>query len=214
MKSFPFRLVMLIMDQLMLVLSFLFTFWLSYHSGLSSDKPIVSLIDNLVLCIVFNGYWLLVFALFGLYGKWKNTSRFDEIISAYKTITIGAIVFIIIAFLNVSSAKLIVMGYWASLIVLAGAGRLIIRTFQRMLLLKGIGLRPSIIVGTVERMAEMVKNVRISPALGYDIVGVVPRASVVVILAAGNTITDDNRQKRCRYMVGIHALDVVINPDF
>jgi len=68
-KSFPFRLVMLIMDQLMLVLSFLFAFWLSYHSGLSPDKPSVSLIDNLVLCIVFNGYWLLVFALFGLYEK-------------------------------------------------------------------------------------------------------------------------------------------------
>ena len=174
MKSFPFRLVMLIMDQLMLVLSFLFTFWLSYHSGLSLGKPNVSLIDNLVLCIVFNGYWLLVFALFGLYGKWKNTSRFDEIISAYKTITIGALVFIIIAFLNVSPAKLIVMGYWASLIVLVGLGRVIIRSFQRALLLRGIGLRPSIIVGTTNHMADMLERIKNSPALGYDIKGVIP----------------------------------------
>ena len=180
MKYIPVRFIILVTDQAMLTLAFLFTYWLSYHSGLSPDKPYVPLKDNIIPCLIINAYWLILFAIFGLYGKWKNTSRFDEVISVYKTLTVGAILFVVIAFsaaLNISSAKLIALGYWASLIVLAGAGRVIIRTFQRMLLLKGIGLRPSIIVGTVEHMAEMVKNVRMSPALGYDIVGVVPTES-------------------------------------
>ena len=176
MKSFPARLIMLVVDQMMLSISFLFTFWLSYHSGLSPGKPYMPLGDNILPCMIINGYWLCVFGIFGLYGKWKNTSRFDELISLYKIITIGAVLFVIIAFsevLEISTAKLIALGYWATLIVLVGSGRMAVRTIQRKLLMKGIGLRPSIIVGTIDYMSDMLRKLKESPALGYDIKGVV-----------------------------------------
>jgi len=176
-SSFPTRTVVFITDLVMLTCAFLFTFWLSYHSGLSPDKPYVPLRDNIVPCLIINCYWLLLFAVFGLYGKWKNTSRFDEIISVYKTITIGAVLFVLIAFsaaLDISKAKLIALGYWASLIVLVGTGRVIVRSVQRMLLSRGIGLRPSVIVGTPDLIADMIRKINDAPALGYHIVGVVP----------------------------------------
>ena len=122
-------------------------------------------------------FWLLLFALFGLYGKWKNTSRFDEIISVYKTITVGAVFFLIFSFWvsqRISLNKLPVLGYWASLVVFVGAGRVTVRSIQRYLLFKGIGLRPSIIVGKSELIAEMLQNIKSAPALGYDIKGVIP----------------------------------------
>ena len=173
---FPSRFLILIVDQTMLFLSFLFTYWLSYHSGLSPGKPYVPIKDNILPGLILNVYWLFIFGIFGLYGTWKNTSRFDELISVYKTITIGAILFILIAFsevLDISTAKLIALGYWASLIVLMGSGRIAVRTIQRMLLLKGIGCRPSIIVGTIDHMADMLRKLKKAPALGYDIKGVV-----------------------------------------
>lgn len=176
-KTLPIKIIILVMDQVMLVFSFLFTYWLSYHSGLSPDKPYVPLRDNILPGIIINIYWLLLFALFGLYGKWKNTSRFDEIISVYKTITVGAVLFVVIAFsaaLDISSAKLIALGYWASIIVLVGTGRLIVRSVQRSLLLRGIGMKPSLIVGTADHMADMIKKIKMFPALGYDIAGVIP----------------------------------------
>ncbi len=171
--------VVFITDQVMLTLAFLFTFWLSYHSGLSPDKPYVPLRDNIIPGLVINCYWLLLFAVFGLYGKWKNTSRFDEIISVYKTITIGAVLFVVIAFsaaLDISQAKLIALGYWAALIVLVGTGRMAVRSVQRLLLRRGVGLRPSVIVGSTQLIIEMIRKINSAPSLGYSIIGVIPTA--------------------------------------
>ncbi len=180
MKSFPDRLVMLFLDQLMITASFVFLVWLSYQSGLSPDKPYISLFSHWKVCIIINLFWLFLFGLFGLYGKWKNTSRFDEIISVYKTITIGAIAFLVLSFsqaFDFSSGKLIAMGYWASLVVLVGAGRIMVRSLQRVLLRRGIGRRPSVIVGDVSHAADMLKKIKLAPALGYDVKGVVPTDS-------------------------------------
>jgi exopolysaccharide biosynthesis polyprenyl glycosylphosphotransferase len=171
------RFIIVLIDQMMLTASFIFTYWLSFHSGLSPGKSYIPWEDYIIPFLIINVYWLLLFAVFGLYGKWKNTSRFDEIISLYKTITVGAVLFVIIAFssvLSISSNKLIAFGYWASLIVLVGAGRLSIRTVQRALIFKGVGLRSSLIVGTVDLMTEMIKKIKKYPALGYNIVGIVP----------------------------------------
>ena len=168
---------MLLVDQSMLMFSFIFTYWLSYHSGLSPDKEYASISANILPGVIINLYWLVLFAVFGLYGKWKNTSRFDEIISVYKTLTVGAIFFVIISFtatLDISSSKLIALGYWASLVVLVGFGRISVRTFQRMLITKGIGLKPALIVGEEKLVRNMIRKIAESPALGYNIVGVVP----------------------------------------
>ncbi len=161
----------------MLTGAFIFTYWLSYLSGISPDKTYRTLFYFWNVYLVINLFWLLLFALFGLYGKWKNTSRFDEIISVYKTITVGAVVFLIITFAEqrfISAGKLIALGYWASLVVLVGAGRIAVHTVQRALLSRGIGLRPSIIVGNSITIADMLKKIRQSPALGYDVKGVIP----------------------------------------
>ena len=161
----------------MLTGAFIFTYWLSYRSGISPDKPYRTLFYFWNVYLVINLFWLLLFALFGLYGKWKNTSRFDEIISVYKTITVGAVVFLIITFAEqrfISAGKLIALGYWASLVVLVGAGRVAVHTVQRALLSRGIGLRPSIIVGNSITIADMLKKIKQSPALGYDVKGVIP----------------------------------------
>lgn len=176
-RHIPFRPLVLVVDQATIAAAFLFTYWLSYHSGLSPDKPYVPLKAHIVPGVLLNLYWLILFAGFGLYGKWKNSSRFDEMISVYKTITVGAIFFVIIAFtgtLDISSSKLIAFGYWASLIVLIGVGRMSVRSIQRRLLGRGIGLSPSIIVGSDRLIADMIINISNAPALGYDIIGVVP----------------------------------------
>jgi len=164
----------------MLILSFLFFYWLSFYSGLSPDKEYTPLTAYWLPCLIINVFWLLLFALFGLYGKWKNTSRFDELISVYKTITVGGVIFLIFSFWvshQVSTSKLPVLGYWASLVVLVGVGRVTVRSIQRYLLLKSIGLRPSIIVGSSKLTAEMLQNIKRAPALGYDIKGVIPTDS-------------------------------------
>jgi exopolysaccharide biosynthesis polyprenyl glycosylphosphotransferase len=170
------RPLLLILDQGMLVLAFTFAMWLSYYSGLSPDKTILPIRINLMVLGVLNIFWLCLFGLFGLYGRWKYTSRFDEIISLYKTITVGGVVFLVIAFSQsptLTKSKLIALGYWASLVLLTGAGRFAFRSAQRHLLLRGIGLRPSIIVGRRDTVRSMIHRINDAPALGYNIVGVI-----------------------------------------
>jgi len=90
---------------------------------------------------------------------------------------VGGVFFLLFSFWvshDISSNKLPILGYWASLVVLVGVGRISVRTSQRYLLLKGIGLRSSIIVGDTTLIAEMIKNLRRAPALGYDVKGVIP----------------------------------------
>jgi len=160
----------------MLIMSFLFFYWLSFYSGFSPDKEFTPLLAYWLPCLLINLFWLLLFAVFGLYGKWKNTSRFDELISVYKTITVGGVVFLIFSFTitpELNSAKLPVLVYWASLVALVGIGRVSVRSIQRGYLLKGVGLRYSLIVGTEQLTTEMIQNIKLAPALGYDIKGVI-----------------------------------------
>jgi exopolysaccharide biosynthesis polyprenyl glycosylphosphotransferase len=176
-KYFSDRVLLLFLDQTMISSAFVVTWWISFESGLSPNKPYIPLGHLWIPLVFINLFWLLLFALFGLYGKWKNLSRFDEVVSVYKTITFGAIVFLIIAFstdTTLSESKLIALGYWASLVVFVGIGRVGVRSFQRMLLTRGIGTKPSIIVGTRDHISDMLRKIRRFPALGYDVKGVVP----------------------------------------
>ena len=161
---------------MMLTLSFLFFYWLSFHTDFAPEKEYYPLAAYVVPFLLINAVWLTLFALFGLYGKWKNSSRFDEIISVYKTMTVGAVFFLLFSFWvthTITSNKLPVLGYWAALVMLVGAGRLSVRSFQRGLLLKGVGLRPSIIVGSTDLISAMIKNLERAPALGYEVKGVI-----------------------------------------
>ncbi|MFC1538343.1 sugar transferase [Candidatus Latescibacterota bacterium] len=176
MKIFLNRLLVPVIDQIMLVISFIIFYWLLFYSGLSPEKEFNPLTAYWLPCLLINLFWLFLFAVFGLYGKWKNTSRFDELISMYKTITVGGVIFLIFSFTlspKITTSKLPVLGYWASLVTLVGIGRVSVRSAQRGFLLKGIGLRSSIIVGTSTLTAEMLKNIKHAPALGYDIKGVI-----------------------------------------
>ncbi len=192
------RVLLLMLDQTMIMSAFLVTWWVSFESGLSSDKPYIPLRHALAPMAVINLFWLFLFALFGLYGKWKYLSRFDELVSVYKTITVGGISFLLIAFTtdsSVSSSKLIALGYWAALVLLVGVGRVGVRSIQRTMLLRGVGLRPSLIVGTMHHIPEMLRNLRRAPALGYDVQGVVPidgdpRPSVVEGIPVLGTVDD------------------------
>jgi exopolysaccharide biosynthesis polyprenyl glycosylphosphotransferase len=171
------RVLLLVLDQTLIMSAFFLIWWISFESGLSPDKPYIPLRHILIPMLLNNLFWLLLFALFGLYGKWKYLSRFDELVSVYKTITVGAVFFLVIAFTTdstISSSKLIVLGYWATLVLLVGVGRVGVRSVQRVLLLRGIGLRPSLIVGTMHYIPDMLRNLRRAPALGYGVRGVVP----------------------------------------
>lgn len=124
-------------------------------------------------------YWLIVFLLFGLYRSWYAKSRLDEFFTVFKAVTVGVLFLFFVIFIDDEStgsrayARLLILLYWAMLFVAVGGGRIVVQSFHRRLLLKGIGLRNTVIVGWSKKAKEVFDLLERYPALGHKVVGFV-----------------------------------------
>lgn len=124
-------------------------------------------------------YWLIWLNLFGMYRLWYNQSRIDEILTIVRATTVGILVLFFLIFIDdtsteaVTHSRLLIIGYWFALTSIIIVGRLILRFVQRKLLLAGIGLRNTLIVGWSEKAYNLCDMVLKYPMLGYKVVGFV-----------------------------------------
>jgi exopolysaccharide biosynthesis polyprenyl glycosylphosphotransferase len=122
-------------------------------------------------------YWLIWFNLFGLYRLWYEQSRIDEMLTIVRATIVGVLVLFFLIFIDDAStetiiqSRLLILGYWFALTILIILGRLALRFIQRKLLLAGIGLRNTLIVGWSDRAFELCDMVLKYPALGYKVKG-------------------------------------------
>ncbi|NWG29107.1 MAG: undecaprenyl-phosphate glucose phosphotransferase [Ignavibacteriaceae bacterium] len=125
--------------------------------------------------LVMYVYWLIVFTFFGMYRTWFASSRFDEISTLFKTTFVGIFILFILIFISdylegvESSNRILIFIYWLFLFVFVSIGRLSIRSFQRRLLIKGIGRRCAVIVGFNSKAQEVHDQIIEHPALGLDV---------------------------------------------
>ena len=136
--------------------------------------------DFIIPMIAVGIFWLIVFFFFGLYRPWYAKSRFDEFATIFKATTFGVLFLFFAIFIDdggVGSplkSRLLILLYWLLMLTFLGSGRFFMHTFQRRLLMAGIGLRNTLIVGWSDKARELFKSVKNSPALGYKIIGIVP----------------------------------------
>ncbi|MCW9066064.1 MAG: hypothetical protein OQJ78_07175 [Ignavibacteriaceae bacterium] len=103
--------------------------------------------------VIIYFYWLIVFTFFGMYRTWFASSRFDEISTLFKATFVGIFVLFFVIYLDdylhgvESSSRILIFIYWFFLFLFVSIGRLLIRSFQRGLLIKGIGRKGAVIVG-------------------------------------------------------------------
>lgn len=133
--------------------------------------------DMIVPMGVMYLFWLSVFMFFGLYRAWYAKSRTDEFAAVFRAISLGCILLFFVIFFDdernatYSANRSVIVMYWALMIVLVGIGRIIIRSFRKRLLIKGIGLKETIIIGTGKKAIELFEATKQYPALGYNIIG-------------------------------------------
>ena len=124
-------------------------------------------------------YWLLLFTFVGMYRTWFASSRFDEISLLFKTSFVGIFILFFLIFIDDyahgvgSATRILIFIYWGLFLVLVGTGRLFVRSFQRNLLIKGIGRKNALIVGINSKAAEVQSQLYKHQALGLDVVGYV-----------------------------------------
>jgi len=127
--------------------------------------------------IVIYFYWLIIFSFAGLYQHWFVRSRFDEFSSVFKTVSFGCFFLFFIIFIDdfFNNAPIIsrflILIYWLLMVISVSLGRIIIRSIQRNLLEKGIGLRNTLIVGDGEKAVDLKRMIGKYQQLGYKILG-------------------------------------------
>ena len=120
--------------------------------------------------------WILLFLFCGLYRASQSLSRFDEALDVVKVVTFGTAIVFIATFDPVRPfglSRALMISYWLVLVVLVAAGRIAVRSFERQLLVRGIGRRHTVVVGVDARGTRLLAHLRSSPALGYEVVGFV-----------------------------------------
>ncbi len=172
--------------------------------------------QNLILMFILFLYWSLLFFFFGMYRSWYAQSRFDEVITVLKTVTIGAIIIFLLTFdPNVdlenppSWSRLIFFSYWLVMFVSVSTGRILLRTAQRKLLEKGIGRKNTLIVGWNNKSHELYEKLKNAPALGYEVIGFVCHSKNLVGKKYKN-IRVLGTLKDLRRLVKLHKIEVII----
>jgi len=134
----------------------------------------------LIPMLVIFFYWLVLFVFFGMYRTWFALSRFDEIFTLVKTTFWGTFILFFAIFIDDtgttgegSGNRFLIFIYWGLMVSLTITGRLLLRSVQRKLLVKGIGRKKAVIVGYNERAQEIHDQINSHPALGIDVIAYV-----------------------------------------
>ena len=126
-----------------------------------------------------SAFWLLLFFVVGLYRPWYAASRLDELALLFKTILVGSLILFFAVFIDDAgtptgtNSRLLIAVYWADILLMVSSGRMVLRSIQRRMLVAGIGMHKTVIVGSPARSRDLLAEVAKYPALGYDVVGVI-----------------------------------------
>jgi len=152
-------------------------FRLIWEGSPSGSLPATLFIPAIIIAI----YWLIIFAIFGLYRGLYLISRFDETIQVIKITLIGTLILFFLLFIdtlgwnlnNIKYAKTYTLFYWLVVVVLISLNRFIIRSIQRYRVQKGKGLHKAIIVGRGESARSTYESLKRHKTSGMQVIGFV-----------------------------------------
>lgn len=166
------KILVLLADFIFINLAWVAFFYVRIETGWFK---ILIMPEVILPMVVIYFYWLIIFTFFGMYRTWFASSRFDEISSLFKSTFVGIFILFFLIYLDdyfhgvESSSRILIFIYWFFLFLFVAIGRLLIRSFQRLLLIKGIGRKIAVIVGYNFKANEVHDQILEHPALGLDV---------------------------------------------
>ncbi len=219
------KILILLVDFLTMNFALLLYFYLRVNTGwfdLITEPVLLSTMSAVYI------YWVVVFTFAGMYKTWFASSRFDELSTLFKTSFFGVFIlfFVIIYddYMNGMPPKppTFILFYWGIFLFLVGTGRVAIRSIQRSLLIKGIGRRNALIVGTGDSAQSVYQMVLKHRGLGLDISGFIAEnndgiensrlnGSVVGFVAEIKNIIEDKNIKTVLIALERNEAEIISN---
>ncbi|MBU1936709.1 hypothetical protein KKG05_04865, partial [bacterium] len=169
------RFLIFFLDGIGLELAFYATFYLRFRTGLFINPVHFYAVDLLLPSVVLWLFWIFIGAFFDLY-------RFDPVqgrkeIAAYvlRTTAVGTILLFLVTFEYsdpLPLTRVILLTYFGLVYLVLAGGRVLLLTILKFLRRRGVGLSPTLLIGTGERAREFLNLVKQSPDLGFRLVGV------------------------------------------
>lgn len=125
---------------------------------------------------VLAAYWLCLFLFFGMYRERYADSRFDELVSVAKVVTVGVLILVFAIFIETlepGATRSLIFFYWAVVLTLVAVCRIAVRSVQKALILRGRGLHKALVVGWTDRVEQLYEEVARYPEAGLRIVGAI-----------------------------------------
>ena len=171
------KIFVLVIDFLTINLTWFLYYFIRVQSGLFE---IFSHPDFFITAIVIYIYWLLIFTFIGMYRTWFARSRFDELTSLFKASFVGIFILFFLIFYDdmvkgesATTGRYLIFIYWGLFLFIVGSGRLFVRSFQRRLLIQGIGRKNALIVGYNPKAQNIHQTINKARGLGIDVVAYV-----------------------------------------
>jgi len=165
------KLWLIFLDVISVNSAFLFFYWLRFESGLFSTLIVIPLSEYIIPAIWITFYWLVLFAILGLYELRSELSLKVEWDKILKSVILGIMIFSVLALKFITFRFVLLYTLSLSLFLLS------LRTFfiliNRTLYSRGIRIRKSLILGTKVNAQKLNKFLKIDFNPGFKVVGFV-----------------------------------------
>lgn len=173
-----------LIDAIVIVLSYAFAFYIKFISGLLESYLVLSVANYFeALIFVIPGY-LILNSLFHLYTSKRSSSRSDEFLNIIKANTVGMICFMVslYVFKFIHYSREMILIFFVTNIILETFVRNIIRYFLHLMRSKGYNKKYVLLVGYSRAAEEYIDRIQSNPQWGYVVRGIlddtVPRGTL------------------------------------
>ena len=163
-----------VIDAIVVELSYLFAWYLKFKSGLLDYEMGLSMETYfMALYFIVPGY-LLLYHQFDLYSSKRASGRKRELFNIIKSNTVGLVAFIVVLYIinNPDFSRQMIFIFWAVNIVAETAVRNVIRYALRFIRRRGKNLKYVLLVGYSKSAESYINRIRLNPQGGYVVRGI------------------------------------------
>jgi exopolysaccharide biosynthesis polyprenyl glycosylphosphotransferase len=162
-------------DYLAIIAAGITAFYLRYSNFFKSLRPTVLNLkfdQYLNIVLLFGIFWLIIFALAGLYSIHSARKLVNEVYRVVLGCSTGLMLIVILIFVQrqLFDSRFIVLAAWILAIVYVSLARAVVRGIQRIFLAHGVGTKKVIIVGASKTSDLLVGSFSADKSQGFEVV--------------------------------------------
>lgn len=180
MRRFWHKFLLILSDIFTLNLSLLVTYFIRFHSGLFENMTRLS-IDYYITSgtwLVLTIFFVLLFALNGLYSMHWDVSRFDKVLRVSRVIVFGSFILFLITLdpeRLLSASRMNILIFVSIVLLMVNTGRIVIIMIEKKFAVLEYALHNTLLIGSNFKAKNILKEVNKNPHLLYNVVGVIAK---------------------------------------